>query len=61
MSEIYQIGISGWSGLAVILAVMLVLAWRLIVYANSSADSPYVVDILQEVESGEGGHDVGHH
>ncbi|MCK5315868.1 MAG: hypothetical protein KAI94_08405 [Anaerolineales bacterium] len=61
MSEIYQIGIYGWSGLAVILAVMLVLAWRLIVYANSSADSPYVVDILQEVESGEGGHDVGHH
>jgi hypothetical protein len=60
MAEIYLIAISGWSALAVILAVTLVLAWRLIVYANSSADSSYVEDILHDVQSGEAEHDTGH-
>lgn len=61
MSEIVEVGISGWAGLVVILAVTLVAAWRMIVYANSSADSPYVEDIMLEAASGEAGHDVSHH
>lgn len=61
MTEIVQIGISGWAGLAVILVVTLVAAWRMVVYANSSADSPYVEDIVHESSSGEAGHETVHH
>lgn len=61
MTELVQTGISGWAGLVVILVVTLVAAWRMIVYANSSADSPYVEDIMHEVSNGGAGHETVHH
>ena len=50
MTDIYPIEVTGWSSLLIILGVILVLAWRLIVYANSSADSNYVQKTLHEDE-----------
>jgi hypothetical protein len=60
MNELLQIGISGWEGLLVILVVMLVVAWRLIVYANSSADSPYVEDLIHEASGENADHGSDH-
>jgi len=60
MNELLQIGISAWEGLLVILVVMLVVAWRLIVYANSSADSPYVEDLIHEASGEDAGHGSDH-
>ncbi len=61
MNVLLQIGISGWEALLIILVVTLVVAWRMIVYANSSADSPYVEDLMREATSGDAGHGSDHH
>lgn len=42
-----MLGVPGWLTLTVFLLVVLILAWRMIAYANTSVDSPYVKDMLE--------------